>query len=460
MEPVTLGQAAAAVGGLLLGEPRVLALRVTTDSRDVRRGDLFVCLRGERHDGHAFAAAALRAGAAAVVTERELAGARPQLVVGSCMLALAALAGHVRRALLGPGGPLVAGITGSNGKTTTKDLVAAVLAPLGPVVASEKSFNNALGVPLTLLRLSRATRAAVVELGSNAPGEIAALAALVRPQVGVITNVQPAHLAGFGSVAGVRREKGALLAALDGPRIALLNRDDPAFAALAASAPGPVLGFGCSPQADVRATRIECRTDGTRFRLDGRRPVSLQLLGRHAVSNALAALGVARAAGVDEDAAIDALARVASPPGRLAVRRLRDLTVVDDTYNANPGSFAAALAALSEARLPGRLVVVAGEMLELGGASAALHAQAGRHVADAHAALLVAVGARAADVVAGARAGGLPGAACLACDTQAQAEDCLREALRPGDVVLFKGSRGARIEALIARLVERFGNAA
>jgi UDP-N-acetylmuramoyl-tripeptide--D-alanyl-D-alanine ligase len=457
---VTLGQAAAATGGLLLGEPGTTAVRVTTDSRDVRAGDLFVCLRGERHDGHDFAAAALRAGAAAVVVERELGGLRPQLVVGSCVLALAALAAQARRALLGPGGPFVAGITGSNGKTTTKDLVAAVLAPLGPVVASEKSFNNALGVPLTLLRLSRATRAAAVELGSNAPGEIAALAALVRPQVGVITNVQPAHLQGFGSVEGVRREKAALLAVLEGPRVAVLNRDDPSFGALAAAAPGPVLSFGCAPQADVRATRVECRPGGTRFRLDGRRAVSLQLLGRHAVSNALAALAVARAAGVDEDAAVDALARVASPPGRLAVRRLRGLTVVDDTYNANPGSLAAGLAALAQARLPGRLVVVAGEMLELGEASAALHAQAGRQVADAHAELLVAVGARAADVVAGARAGGLPAAACLACETQAQAEGVLREALRAGDVVLFKGSRGARVEALIASLVERFGNAA
>ncbi|MBM3986037.1 MAG: hypothetical protein FJ296_10180, partial [Planctomycetes bacterium] len=241
MDPVTLGQAAAATGGLLLGEPEARATRATTDSRDVRPGDLFVCLRGAHHDGHDFAAAALRAGAAAVVVERELGGLRPQLVVGSCVLALAALAAQARRALLGPEGPFVVGITGSNGKTTTKELVAAVLAPLGPVVASEKSFNNALGVPFTLLRLSRATRAAAVELGSNAPGEIAALAALVRPQAGVITNVQPAHLQGLGSVEGVRREKGSLLAALEGPRVAVLNRDDPSFSALAASAPGPVL---------------------------------------------------------------------------------------------------------------------------------------------------------------------------------------------------------------------------
>jgi len=460
VEPLTLRAAAQAVGGLLLGDGEARILRVSSDSRDVRAGDLFACLRGERHDGHDFAAAALAAGAAAVLVERELPALRPQLVAGSAPGALAALAAHVRRGLEGPGGPFVAGITGSNGKTSTKELVAAALAPLGPVVASEKSFNNALGVPFTLLRLGRATRAAAVEIGTSAPGEIAALAALARPHVAVITNVQAAHLAGLGSVEGVRREKSALLAALCGPRVAVLNRDDPSFAALAAAAPGPVLSFGTAAGCDLRATRIECRPEGTRFRLDGRRSVSLRLLGRHAVSNALAALAVARVAGVDEDAAVEALGRVASPPGRLAVRRLRGLTVIDDTYNANPGSFAAALAAVSEARYPGRLVVVAGEMLELGEASAALHREAGRRVAEARAGLLLAVGARAAEVLEGACAAGLPAAAALACATHAQAEALLREVLRPGDVVLFKGSRGARIETLVERLADGFGNAA
>ena len=460
MEPVTVREAAAAVGGLLLGDPDGTILRVTTDSRDVRRGDLFVCLRGERHDGHDFAAGALAAGAVAVLTDRELPGLRPQLIAGSTVSALGALAGHVRRSLAGASGPFVVGITGSNGKTTTKELVAAALAPRGPLVASERSFNNALGVPFTLLRLDSSTRSAVVELGTNAPGEIAALAALARPHVGVITNVQPAHLAGFGSVAGVRREKGSLLAALAGPRVSVLNRDDPSFDALAASAPGPVLSFGLREDADVRATRVECRPEGTRFRLDGRRSVSLRLLGRHAASNALAALAVARTAGVDEDAAVDALARVASPPGRLAVRRVGELTLVDDTYNANPGSFAAALAALSEARLPGRLVVVAGEMLELGEASAALHHAAGRQVAAAGTRLLVAVGARAAEVVEGALAAGLPASAAHVCAGRDEAEACLRAALRPGDVVLLKGSRGARLEALVDRLAQGCGHAA
>lgn len=459
MEPLTLREAAAATGGLLLGDGPA-ARRVCSDSRELRPGDLFACLAGARHDGHAFAAAALAGGAVAVLVERELPGLRPQLVVGSVPVALGALAAHVRRALEGPGGPFVAAITGSNGKTSTKELIAAALAPLGPVVASEKSFNNALGVPFTLLRLARDTRAAAVEVGTNAPGEIAALAALVRPHAAVITNVQAAHLAGLGSVAGVRREKSALLGALCGPRVAVLNRDDPSFAALAAAAPGPVLSFGTAPGSDLRATQVECRPEGTRFRLDGRRSVSLRLLGRHAVSNALAALAVARAAGVAEDAAVDALGRVASPPGRLAVRRLRGLTVIDDTYNANPGSFAAALAAVSEARLPGRLVVVAGEMLELGEDSAALHRQAGRQVGAARAGLLLAVGARASDLVAGAREAGLAEGDGLACATHAEAEDLLRRLLRPGDVVLFKGSRGARIETLLERLAGEFGNAA
>jgi UDP-N-acetylmuramoyl-tripeptide--D-alanyl-D-alanine ligase len=460
VEPLTVREAAAAVGGLLLGDPDGHILRVTTDSRDVRRGDLFVCLRGARHDSHDFAADVLAAGAAAVLADRELPALRPQILAGSGPSALGALAGHTRRALAGAAGPLVVGITGSNGKTTTKDLVAAALAPRGPVVASERSFNNELGVPFTLLRADRGTRSVVVEIGTNAPGEIAALAAIARPHIAVITNIQPAHLAGLGSVEGVRREKGALLAALEGPRVAVLNCDEPSFDALAASARGPVLSFGFGEAADVRATQVECRAEGTRFRLDGRRSVSLRLLGRHAAANALAALAVARAAGVDEDAAIAALARVASPPGRLALRRVGALTLVDDTYNANPGSFAAALAALAEARLPGRLVVVAGEMLELGEASPALHRAAGRQVAEAGAMLLVAVGSHARDVVSGAVARGLPAGAAHACDDREEAEACLRAALRPGDVVLLKGSRGARLEALVDRLAEGRGTAA
>jgi len=460
VEPVILGDAAQAVGGLLLGDAGTSIRRVTTDSRDVRAGDLFVCLRGERHDGHDFAAGALRAGAAAVLTDRELPGLRPQLVAGDALVALGALAAHTRRRLEGARCPLVVGVTGSNGKTTTKELIAAALLPRGPVVASERSFNNALGVPLTLLKLSHATRSAVIEMGTNAPGEIAGLAALARPHVGVITNVQPAHLAGLGSVEGVRREKGSLLAGLSGPRLSVLNRDDPCFEALAASAPGPVLSFGVHAAADVRATQVRCLPEGTRFRLDGHRTVSLRLLGEHAASNALAALAVARAAGVDEDAAVAALAQVNSPPGRLSVSHTREFTIVDDTYNANPGSFAAALAAVSRARLPGRLVVVAGEMLELGDEAAALHEAAGRQVAAAGATLLVAVGPRARDVVAGARRGGLSAGAARACASQAEAEAVLREALRPGDVVLLKGSRGARLENLAARLSTDVGTAA
>ncbi len=240
----------------------------------------------------------------------------------------------------------------------------------------------------------------------------------------------------------------------------MLNRDDPSFAALAAAAPGPVLSFGLSEGADVRATRVECRPEGTRFRLDGRRTVALRLLGAHAAANALAALAVARAAGVDEDAAVAALALVSSPPGRLAVRRVGDFTLVDDTYNANPGSFAAALEAMARTRLRGRLVVVAGEMLELGADSAALHERAGRQVARSGAALLVAIGSRAADVVAGARLGGLGANAARACASRDEAEAVLRVALRPGDVVLLKGSRGARLELLAERLAADCGTAA
>jgi UDP-N-acetylmuramoyl-tripeptide--D-alanyl-D-alanine ligase len=456
VEPLSLSGIALATGGTLHGDPRVRVLRVTTDSRDVRPGDLFTCLVGPRFDGHGFARAALSAGAVAVLASRrlpddELCGGA-QLVVTDTLAALGLLGRHVREGQSSGRRPLVLGITGTNGKTTTKDLLAAALGSRWPVVASRRSFNNDIGVPLTLLDIGADTRAAVVEMGTNAPGEIAALAALARPDVGIITNIGAGHLAGLHSIEGVRAEKGALLEGLTGRRVSILNRDDPSFAALAARAPGPVVSFGLSPEADVRATDVRCDGHGTRFTVGGRTPVALQLLGRHAVLNALAAIAGACVAGVDLDAAVAALAAVPSPPGRLQVRRVRGLLLIDDTYNANPGSFAAAVATLAELKLGGRLVVVAGDMLELGAASPELHRVAGARLAALAPALVVTVGEHGPELLAGAREAGLPDAATLACRGTAQASAQLSALLRDGDVVLLKGSRGIHLDSIVADL--------
>jgi UDP-N-acetylmuramoyl-tripeptide--D-alanyl-D-alanine ligase len=452
---VRLGRVAAATRGVLHGgDGRRVARRIATDSRDVHPGDLFVCLEGPRFDGHAFAARALASGAVAVLAHRQLPGVHPVILVHDTRDALLALGRAARERRPDDEGPLVVGITGTNGKTSTKDLVAAALRSRMPTVASRRSFNNAIGVPLTLLEADERTGAVVVEMGTSAPGEIGRLASVVRPHVGIITNVGAGHLAGLGSLEGVRGEKGSLLDALVGRRLAILNADDPSFGALRERAPGPMISFGTAPEAHVRATDVRCDGDGTRFVVGGRHEVALRLLGRHAVSNALAALACACAAGVDMDAAVAALGAVPSPPGRLAVRRLGDVTVIDDTYNSNPGSFAAAVQTLAELRLPGRLVVVVGDMLELGSSSSALHRAAGRGLAAAGPALVVAVGEHAGDLLGGLSDAGLPACAGRACRDLDEACAVLGAELRGGDVVLLKGSRGVKLDQLVSRLVD------
>jgi UDP-N-acetylmuramoyl-tripeptide--D-alanyl-D-alanine ligase len=455
LEPLKLSKIAGATRGRVHGgEQRCIVRRICTDSRDVQSGDLFVCLEGPRFDGHAFAARALEQGAVAVLAHRQLPNSRPVVLVNDTRAALLALGRAARDRRPDDVGPLVVGITGTNGKTSTKELVAAALRSSLPTVASRRSFNNEIGVPLTLLEADNRTGAIAVEIGTNAPGEIGKLAAVVRPHIGIITNVGAGHLAGLGSLEGVRREKGSLLDALVGRRLAILNADDPSYDALRERAPGPVISFGTAPGAHVRATDVHCDGSGTRFVVGGQHEVSLQLLGRHAVSNALAALACACAAGVRMETAIEAVGAVASPPGRLQVRRLGDVTVIDDTYNSNPGSFAAAIQTLCELELPGRLVVVVGDMLELGSSSSELHRAAGRRLAQAQPALVVAVGEYAADLLGGLRDGGLPAAAARACKDVEEASNALGADLRGGDVVLLKGSRGVQLDQIVSRLVD------
>ena len=270
----------------------------------------------------------------------------------------------------------------------------------------------------------------------------------------MITNIDRGHLAGLGSLEGVREEKVSLLTGLVGRQVSVLNRDDAFFEWLAERAPGPVIGFGCDARADVVASDVRLSGRDTRFRVDGRVDVTLRLLGRHAVSNALAAIAAACAAGVELSAAAAAVEQVLSPPGRLQVRELGDVTVIDDTYNANPGSLAAALAVLGEMRGAGRLVIVMGDMLELGEASGELHAAAGQGLAGVAPGLVLAVGEQAGRVVDGACRAGLPAAAAHACPAWEAALAVLERELRPGDVVLVQGSRGVVLDRLVARLVE------
>ncbi len=472
MEPLRLQAVAEVVRGTLAGMPAggeageeavpaggegaepTRALRLSTDSRWIRPGDLFVCLEGPRFDGHTFAAEAIEEGAVAVMAHRAVPAGVPAVMVDDTLVALGRLGAHVRSVGLPALEGRVIGVTGTNGKTSTKDLTAAALSARFTSASSERSYNNAIGVPLTLLGAAPETEALVVEMGTNRPGDIAELCALARPEIGVITNIDRGHLEGLGSLQGVRAEKSSLLTALDGRALAVLNRDDASFEWLARRAPGRVLSFGTDPRADLVASNVHCSTEGTTFVVNGEVEVSLRMLGRHAVSNALAALACARALDVDLPAAAAALGRVLPPSGRLQVRPLGDVTLIDDSYNANPASLGAAIAALSELNWPGRLMVVLGDMLELGEASPAAHEQAGQALAAINPAVLVAVGRHAASVLKGARDAGLSDDNLLACDDWREAADRLTDDLGRGDVVLVKGSRGVVLDRLVQQLVD------
>jgi UDP-N-acetylmuramoyl-tripeptide--D-alanyl-D-alanine ligase len=375
------------------------------------------------------------------------------IVVPDSLRALGDLAAYHRRRMPAR----VIGITGSNGKTTTKEMTAAIAAERWRVLRSEGNLNNLVGLPLTLLGLEPGDEVAVVEMGMSHAGEIRRLAAIAAPQVGVVTNVGPVHLEGVGDLAGVAAAKGEILEGIAPGGTAVLNADDPATPAMAARWSGRLLSFGLGATADVRAEGIETAPHGTDFTLvladGGRARVRLPWIGEHNVRNALAAAAAARCLGAD-----GAQIRAGLEKARPAAMRFEigtippGVTVVNDAYNANPASMRAALAALSRLPGAGRRALVLGDMLELGAAAPAEHRELGRAAAAAAPALLLAVGAFAAEVAGGARAAGLsPSAIATAPDAEAAAA-LLAAWLRPGDLLLLKGSRGVRLERVLERL--------
>jgi UDP-N-acetylmuramoyl-tripeptide--D-alanyl-D-alanine ligase len=431
---------------------------VSTDTRRLGSGQLFVALRGKQHDGHAFAAAAAAGGAAALVVEEvpaELDGAPAAVVVvPDTLRALGDLASYHRRRL----GLRVAAVTGSNGKTTTKEMIASIMgAALGPeqVLHTSGTENNLVGLPLTLLRATGREAVAVLELGMNAPGEIWRLTEIAAPDVGVVTCVGPAHLEGLGTLAGVARAKGELFRRLRPEATAVVNADDPLVADAAAGFAGPRIRFGAG--ADVAAEAIaEDGLEGVAFVLVAggqRQPVRLPLPGRHNVSNALAAAAVATALGAPLAAVVAGLERLPRLAMRMEIVTLPGpLTVINDAYNANPASMRSALATLAGARRGQAAIAVLGEMRELGAESAALHHEIGRAAAAAGVDALVVLGGHAGDLRAGAIAGGLPAAAVAVATSHAEAAACVRAFARAGDCVLLKGSRGSRMEEVLAHL--------
>ena len=454
VEDVVRGTQGALVGGDL-GVP---VNGVSIDSRTLGIGDAFFAIHGHHLDGHAFLRDAAARGASCLIVHDlpdELPPSVSAVLVDDTTRALGRLAAYHRARFTVP----VVAITGSNGKTTTKEMTAAILETLGPVLKPESNFNNQWGLPLTLLKLGPEHRAVVVELGANTPGEIAALAEISRPTVGVVTMVASAHTEFFGSLDGVAAEKSALVRAIPREGAVVLNADDAKVIAMRALSRARVLTFSRQPGADVSAAGpAEETPEGVRVTLEtggGRRTVTLRFAGRHNIVNALAAAGAAAALGLPLEAIARGLAAARPVKGRCVWKRAGSVRILDDTYNANPVSVRAALETLAAAADARRRIVVLGDMLELGAISEEAHREAGRAVAASGAAEFVGVGRWALAAVEAARAAGLSESHHAATfeDTVA----LLLKRLAPGDALLVKGSRGMRMERVVDALLARFG---
>jgi UDP-N-acetylmuramoyl-tripeptide--D-alanyl-D-alanine ligase len=454
-----------ATGGRWEGTPPASPCAVSTDSRGVAAGDAFVALRGERFDAHLFLDDAARAGAAcAVVSAAWLGPARaagaappslPLLVVPDTLGALGNLARWHRNRFDIP----VVGVTGSNGKTTTREMIACILATRGPVLRTEGNLNNEVGVPLTLLRLAPSHRAAVVEMGMSNPGEIARLAAIAAPRVGVVTNASAAHLQGLGTVDAVARAKAELYQGLPPDGIAVANADDPRMLSRARKSGRRVLTFsgGADREADVVVLDVLSQgPEGLDFLLGvGTKElrVHLALVGTHNAANAAAAAAAAVALGCSDAEIVRGLADVRPVGRRLRLEPLPSgALLVDDCYNANPASMAAALRTLRDLSRGRRALAALGDMLELGPEEEPAHRELGRLAAASGLAGLATFGPRSRLAHEAALAAGLPAGDALHTEDPAALAAWTRERLRPGDVLLVKGSRGMKLERLVEAL--------
>lgn len=453
-------------GELLSGEPSTVARGVVIDSREVVSGCAFVAFSGERVDGHAYLAEAGARGARVVLVTRhdesvraalEASGRRDLAVihVNDALAAVQALAVYHRGRLSCP----VIGITGSTGKTTTKDLMRAVLAPLGTVVATTGNRNNELGLPLTVLQAGPGTDALVLEMAMRGQGQIAGLARIARPHHGLITNVGVSHIETMGSVEAIASAKGELVEAIPPEGTVFLNGDDVASEGLSSRARGSVVRYGLAGTCDVRATDVRLDDDGTPVFIlvaaEGSAECSVPVPGRHNVYNALASAAVALRLGVTPADIASSMAGAEMTVMRMeVVDTASGVTVVNDAYNANPVSMRAALRTLAEMRVRGRRVAVLGAMAELGSLTELSHFEVGEEVARLGIDVLVTVGDLGTRIAEGARAEGAAPDAVRACATAEEAVEVLDDLLEPGDTVLVKASRVIGLERVVEGIVD------
>jgi UDP-N-acetylmuramoyl-tripeptide--D-alanyl-D-alanine ligase len=463
MKPLTVHEVHQAVGGRFLAAPPPPTLEISAVCTDTRKrippGALFVCIRGERFDAHGFLPQAAAQGAIAAIVSEPPSHRLPNLhliQVADARAALGKLATHVRRHLRAK----VIGVAGSNGKTSTKHLIGNVLGTRLTGTMSPKSFNNDIGVPLTVFASDPADDFLVLELGTNHPGEIRCLANMALPDIGVITNCGAEHLEFLGDLMGVRQENACLIEGLPGNGRLVVNGDDEELLRAIERYPKKrTVTFGFKKENDLYATEVTCDNSGVRFSLNGRLPVFVPLLGRHTACNSLAAIAVGRRLGLSEEQIVEGLAHASGPEMRLELQEVGGITLVNDAYNANPNSMRAALETLADLSAPGRRIAVLGDMRELGRAAERYHNELGEFAASCGLHLLVCVGEFAPTIAAAAQRAGMAPAA-ISCYTGAvEAAEPVARLVRHGDMVLIKASRAIRLER-VAEAITRTRQAA
>jgi UDP-N-acetylmuramoyl-tripeptide--D-alanyl-D-alanine ligase len=450
MEPSTVAEIASLAAGSLFGSGSGVVTAVSTDTRSIQPGQLFVALKGERFDAHDFLGTALAQGATAALVERvnPQLSQLPQIQVPDSLSGLQTLARNYRQKLRVP----IVGITGSNGKTSTKEMVASVLGERFSVTKTIGNLNNHIGVPLSVLRFEHQHQVAVLEYGMNHSGEIAELVRIASPQHAIVTNVGVAHIEFLGTREGIAREKSILAESVKEEGTVVLNANDDFSDWIAARCRGHVVAVGFE-KGQIRALDIKHGPDGEEFTVASQKEtvrVHLPVLGEHMVLNALQAIGIGLAFGLSLPECAAGLAKTALPSGRLQVKALGGISIVNDAYNANPDSMIAALKAVANLPANGRRVAALGAMGELGPESLVSHERVGKAVAEHGFDVLIAVGERAYPIARSAVAAGLTQSRTV--KSNAEAADVLNTILEPGDLLLLKGSRSAAIDQIIPLL--------
>ncbi len=457
MKPLTLQQIRQAVGGKnLTSIPADVAAieAICTDTRNMEPGSLFVALRGDRHNAHRFLPEAAAKGAIAALVEERPHHTLPNvhlIQVSDTRAALGKLARFVRQQLSAK----VIAVAGSNGKTSTKLLIDAALRGKLRGSISPKSFNNDIGVPLTIFPADPSANYLVLEMGTNHHGEIKILSDMAMPDIAVITNCGAEHLEGLDDLIGVRRENASITSGLRHRGLLVVNGDDEELLALVADYPGRIVTFGFNASNDLFATDIKCDEKGTSFRLNNRRRrVFVPMLGRHSACNALAAIAVARRLRLSEELAISSLAEAQGPEMRLQLQKAGNVTVLNDAYNANPNSMRAAIETVSALRTSGRRIAILGDMRELGRSSDRYHKEIGEFAATAGALnALICVGTQARLIADAAQAAGLAARAITRFDDAISAAAAVPKRLKSGDLVLIKASRSIRLEEVAKAII-------